>query len=486
MKYLLLSIFVLLCLASAVDHFFRPRSQTEVPILYWVTDINSARVEQVELFHRWLEAKGYPQFELRLDSTNSDASKKLIQGISGVGADLISMVRNEAWLLQSTGMLEDLRPWAEKHGFTLDKTWSAAAPSFMIDGEQVGFPRSCALQVHFLNVDLFAKYGQPLPSLRWTLDEFESAGKAFVAAANVGVEPHARVFFTDMINPTVLRWGMGRSAFNETMTRCTLNTAESIRALKLLRKWTYEDRIIPTQADLDFFAGSDTNTPRIQLFARGRYAMLTGARYSLVQLRGYPGLNLEVRLTPFDHFPSTLMGTGSVGIYKRSRHKELAAYLLEFFTSETYNRQVVASADSMPPIPAYAGTEDYLRPRDFPREQQVHGEIADLMDLAIIPPASPFILPSSFNRIEGEFRLGVLAGIYTPEEGAALAEEFVNREIDLNVAADPQLQRRHARLIKDQATIDRLRAEGKSVPLNLITNPFYRRYYQEHGWSTAP
>ncbi len=484
MKYVLFSIFVALCVATAIDHSTRSTVQSKVPILYWVTNINSARVEQVELFHQWLKDKGYPEFELRLDSTNSDASKKLIQGVSGVGADIISMARDEAWLFHATGMLEDLRPLAEKHGFTLDKTWPASAPSFMVDGEQVGFPRSTALQTYFLNVKMFEQYGVPLPPLRWTVDEFEQTALAFVEAANEGKDPRDRVFFCDSVSITTLRRGMGSSVMNETMTRATLDTPETIRSLKLIHKWTYEDRIIPTQADLDFFAGSDTNTSRIQLFLRDRYALLTGARYSLVQLREHPEMKMEVRMPPYENFPNTLMGTGSVGIYKHSQHKELAAYLLEFFTSEIYNMNVVHTADAIPPVPHYTTVDDYISPKEYPDEWQIHRETADLLEFAITPGASPYILPTSFNRIEAEYRLAALADIYTPEEGMARAEAAINRQIDQNVEADPKLRARYEQQLEDQATIERLRAAGEPVPAHLITNPFYQRYYQVRGWST--
>lgn len=484
MKYALLSIFIALCIATAIDHSTRSNVQSEVPILYWVTNISSARVKQVELFHEWIKERGYPEFEVRLDSTNSDASKKLIQGVSGVGADIISMVRDEAWLFHATGMLEDLRPLAKKHGFTLDQTWGVAAHSFMVGREQVGFPRSMSLQTYFLNVRLFEKYGVPLPSLRWTVGEFEKTAQAFVAAANQGRDPRDRIFFCDIVNVATLRRGMGRSVMNETMTRCTLDNPESIRVIKLIHKWTYEDRIIPTQADLDFFAGSDTNTSRIQLFIRDRYALLTGGRYSLVQLREHSELKMEVRMTPYESFPNTLLGTGSVGIYKNSKHKELAAYLLEFFTSETYNMSVVRTADAIPPIPSYSSTEEYLHPADHPLEWQIHQETSDLMAYAVAPEASPFILPTSFNRIESEYRLAALAGIYTPEEGMARAEDFVNREIEQTISADPQLRAKYDKLLKQQELIERLRAEGKKVPAHLITNPFYQRYYRERGWST--
>ena len=41
----------------------------------------------------------------------------------------------------------------------------------------------------------------------------------------------------------------------------------------------------------------------------------------------------------------------------------------------------------------------------------------------------------------------------------------------------------HARRDQNQEEIDRLRRDGKLVPLDLITNPFYRRYYVDQGWS---
>jgi len=203
-----------------------------------------------------------------------------------------------------------------------------------------------------------------------------------------------------------------------------------------------------------------------------------------VQLREHPELKMEVRMSPYVSFPNTLMGTGSVGIYKNSKHKELAAYLLEFLTSEKYNMNVVETADAIPPIPYYSTIEEYLHPADFPSEWQIHSETADLMEYAITPEASPFILPTAFNRIESEYRLAALAGIYSPEEGMARAETAVNREIEQNVTADPNLRARYEKLLEDQATIERLRAAGEPVPAHLITNPFYQVYYRERGWST--
>ena len=140
----------------------------------------------------------------------------------------------------------------------------------------------------------------------------------------------------------------------------------------------------------------------------------------------------------------------------------------------------------MPPVPRYADTEAYRHPADYPGEWGVHGVISEVMKIGITTCASPFVLPSSANRIESEFRLGALAEVYTPEEAVALTEKFINREIELNVSRNPELQAKYEQLSRDQSEIDRLRAAGEPVPLELITNPFYRRYYVAQGWAKRP
>ncbi len=136
MKYLFAIILLILLAATALNHISRPDVRSDKPILYWVTSTNEARQQQVKQFHQWIEDNGYPPMELRIDSSNRDISKKLIQGVSGVGADIIDMVRDEPWLLESTGMLEDLTELAAQHGFGPDKTWEAKYPSVIINGAQ--------------------------------------------------------------------------------------------------------------------------------------------------------------------------------------------------------------------------------------------------------------------------------------------------------------------------------------------------------------
>ena len=469
--------------ATLGNHMSRPEVQSEKPILYWVTDSHDARLRNLEKFEAWLKEKGYPEFEVRIDNASNNVSKKLMQGVSGVGADIIHLARDEAWFLNGTGMLEDLGPYAEKHGFTPEKTWERAQPILVVDGKQVGFPRSVSIQAYYVNEDLLARHGiESLPE-HWTLEDFERIGKQFVAAANEDTgQPD--VFFADGVNNQGMLRSMGGDDFNETLTLSGLGGPEYTRVLELVYQWRYVDRILPTQADLDFAAGSGTTVPRLQLFLREKYALTIGARYTLVRLReADPTFRIGAQEGPHDHFRNSPMGTGSIAIYKKSPHKDLAAYFLEYFTSEEHNMHVVEESDGMPPIPRYVETEAFLRPPDYPEEWDLHRTFEVIMRETAMPRSiSPYILPSTAIRIARDFSQGQQSGLYTAEEAARLTAERINAQIRRNVEDNPALRRKYETALERQERIDERRRAGKPVPAEWIDSAFWREYYAFRGW----
>lgn len=180
------------------------------------------------------------------------------------------------------------------------------------------------------------------------------------------------------------------------------------------------------------------------------------------------------------------MGTGSIGIYAASEHKELAAYVLKYFTSETHNMHVVEEADGMPPIPQYVETEAFLRPPHHPEEWEMQAKFADVIKNSSLPmSASPYILPTTANRIARAMRQAMVSGIFTAEEACAQATERINAQIQINVNSNPKLKERYEKAVLLQEKIDRYRAEGKKVPLEWIENPFHREYYPYRGWSVS-
>ena len=363
MKYVFLFSFSALVLASLAMWYSTPELQSAVPVIYWVTDNNPARKEQIEIFHRWLKKHGHPEMELRLDVANRDVSKMIIQGVSGVGGDAMD-IGSGAGLryFQAVGLLKDVTDWGRELGFDPGRTYAAMEPEITLDGRQYMFPCNVYLHLYWVNRATFRKYGQPQPPKRWDFEEFERRGKEFVEAANPPGR-HRTVFFANQISATVMHRSLGLSIFNETLTRCALNDPRYVETLKRKRKWIYEDRILPSRADIESFATeSGYGGSTLQLFNSGNYAMFLMGRYALIQLRQFGNLELGVSHPPYGDFPNTSIGTRAAAIYTGSPHQQLARYFLAFLASEEYNMQIVRDADALPPNPRYTETTAFAHP----------------------------------------------------------------------------------------------------------------------------
>lgn len=493
MKYLFATIAVILLLASAAIYASYPDLRSDVPVIYWVTDPNPARERQVATFHQWLIDEGHvtedgePKVELRLDVGNNDLSKKIIQGVSGVAGDVMDIGSPLLGYLAQVGILQDVTDVAEQMGFSTAQTYEAVEPEITVDGRQYGFPCNVTAHMLWVNKATFEKYGQPSPPHRWTLDEFEQRGKAFVEAAN---EPGERqtVFFLNNIPLPILFRSMGLGHFNETLTGCTLDDPRFVEVLKRKRKWIYEDRILPSAQERDSFdTAGGYGGATLQLFNRGNYAMFMSGRYALIKLRDFAErfgpLDMDVVEPPHDGFPNTTTFARTATVYVGGGHPDLAHLFLAFLASEAYNELIVDDADALPPNPIYTELEAFKRPPDYPNEWGLHEMFVEAAEsIAIGGEYSPFVLTSFVNRQMTQAEQSVLIGRLTAEEAAAWLAQTINDQIHRNLRQDPALRDRYEQRLAQQAQIDALRAAGEPVPAALIENPFHRKYYAAQDW----
>lgn len=422
MKHLFLIALLILVTASFATYWSYPERTTELPVLYWVTDPNPARREQVQLFEDWLKKNGYPAMELKLDMANSDRTKKIIQGVSGASGDVVDLIGGggDMRYFRALGINSDVTEAAHALGFDPSKTYPAVADEITLKDpagavRQYQFPCNVVAPMFFVNRQTFRRHGQEPPPARWTVEEFERRGIAFVQAANRGL-PRQMVFFADQVAPDVLRASFGGSRFNETGTRCTLHEGPNLAAMQKIYDWTYTHRLLPSAADrASFTAESRFGVQAAQLFAgddaaQGQLGLLWTGRYMLIELRkfdaarkarGEPLMDLGVVESPDGGFPNTSITTRAAAVFAGSAHRDLAKYFLAFLASEEYNTQIVNDGDSLPPNPAYTKTSAYLQPPDYPNEWDVHGPFADAAtELAVGTSYSPFVLHLTAERIE--------------------------------------------------------------------------------------
>jgi multiple sugar transport system substrate-binding protein len=510
MKYLFLLCLVLLVAATVVTERFEPAGPGKIPIIYWLTDPNPARTDQVNSFKEWMK-RVHPGIDcdLIVDSANDDPTKSVIQAVSGVGDDIMDQGGGGMRYFQAIGAVRDLgrvsdmNSLARRMGFGPDKTYPAVTPEISIpapDGSlhQYSFPCNVNAPMMFLNKNTFLRYGLEPPPMQWSLDDFEKLGLKLNKIANPD-QSHRTVFIAPALDLTVLRRTLGGNNYNETDTRCTVDSPAGIEALAKLYRYTNVDHILPNTAEQNSQATqSGYGGSTAQLFNDDDFGMWFTGRYLLIQFRkfdadrkaeGKPLLNLGVSEMPNGGFPTTVLGARAATVYMAGKHSsedsdQLALYFMQYLTSRDYNMLIVNDADSLPPNPEYVNDPEFLDPKDHPNEKGVSKAFSDAAyNLAIASSYSPFVLDTIFLLNDTAMRDLCLNDQLTPAQAAQREAERVNDEIQRSLTANPSLQPWYDRLVQQQKQIETYRAAGKKVPLAWITDPFWKRYYVFKGWS---
>ncbi|MEM1208253.1 MAG: extracellular solute-binding protein [Planctomycetota bacterium] len=500
MKYIFLASFLLLLGAGVVTTVTEPDLRSDVPVLYWVTDRNPARIAQVDGFHDWLIEQGHvtddgrPMLELRLDTASRDPSKQIVQSIAGVAGDIMDC---DIGQMHALGVLEDVTDDAARLGFGVDQTYPALEPALTREGRQYGFPCNVGIISLWSNPATFAAVGLEPPAREWSVDEFERLGRAYVTRANEPGERQTRFFINSALSWSgrqfviTMHRAEGLSIFNETLTAATTDDPRYAWVLSKLRQWTYEDNIMPTAAEASSLAvESGYGGAEFPLFVDGRYAMISTGRWALIRMREYadpPDIRLSYFPLPKGGYGNDLIGTRAAAVYRGGRNKDLAVLFLAYLASESYNQQIVADADALPPNPAYAESEAFYRPDDWPNEWDVHGPThRAAQERAIAESISPFIAQATVGRLTNDAMQEVMSDpqLSTPEEAAATLQEEINRQIAMTVRESVALQRRFDEAVAVQEKIDAYREQGRPIPVEWIANPFHRRYYLDKGWAT--
>lgn len=472
-----------LTLGSALLYWTLPGKQGDLPVIYWITQDDHNKQEIVSVFREWLRDEGLPDVDLRIDNTNQDATKKLVQGVSGVGADLMDLYGFQQDLFPATGMLLDVTEEAKRLGFSPDDTYPALRDEIVHGGRQYSFPRNTGVSLYWVNLGTFRKLGLPAPPFRWTADEFEELGRKFVAAANPP-GTRQRAYFVNAVPRDVMRRGLGLATFNETGTACTLDDPRNVAVLERVRHWQLVDRLMPTKEDDAAMAADISGAGSMfSHFDSGRFGMIYTGHWAFIMIRPRGTFELAAAECPQDGFPNTEMGGGSVGVYAGSKHREHAVRFLQYLGSDHFNRLIVRQADSLAPLPRYAQTEEFKRPAGRENEWPVHQAFGRATaETGITVSKSPFVLYSVVYRLEMEIFESMIAGRLTPEETARLMAERINAEIQLAVRRDDRLRELYEQRLATQRRIEAKRAAGERVPADWITDAFHLAYYRAQGW----
>ena len=457
-----------------------PEHRSDVPLLYWTSDPNPARGPQIAAFEQWMRQKSakdaaYQPVRLALDSNNLGTMKVIIQSASGAGSEIVDFA-NGGQLRQyvAAGVLSDVTQLAEEYGFGLDKTYAAVREEICVDGRQYGFPCNVSAFPLTINRALLEREGLPLPKFDWTWAEFL---QWCLAVQKVDENGRVTRFAVWLMDPRCLWITNGGTTFNETMTRCVIDSPQVHEALTFWYDLMLKYRVMPTALDIETKAaqGGYGGTPGHWL-GNELIVGLQFGRFALIQLRRFKNFSPCVALIPHKVMPMQFVSGRAAGINAGATDKRLAARFLEFLASDAYNRIIVGDADALPPNPAMAKDPEFLTPAAYPGEHGAHAKYAlAAAEYGVGDEYSRFVSPLTVRNIILHNLQGVDSKALTLPEALAKMRREIDLELRHTVERDERLKPLYDRALARQRQIDRLKAEGKPVPLDMIDNPVIRR-----------
>lgn len=409
--------------------------------LYWSTDPNPARKEQLAPFHEM-----YPDLKVVVEPNTFD--RTIVQCSTGVGPDLIEIYNTADMVAYiEAGILLDLTPYAEAMGFGPNSTYPRLVGNLMYEGRQYRYPANAASQVLIYNKKKFREAGLPYPESGMLWDDFLELMKPLTLKreSGRGYRQFALVLGEGYITDLLLQHGA--SMYKENGTRSALDSPEAIAAMQFYYDLMRKHEIIPTPSAAESLsAAGGWGFGEIRWFAAGHAAAIWGSRWMLVIFRQYPELHEELgvallpRLT--DGEPTSMSGTRGPGINVNCENVEEALLFMQYLASEDYAQVIAMSGDALPPLADYGEDAGRLLNPRFPQEdyQQV---FIDSMKYALPMEVSPFISPIVANRIWTETFENVQNDLKSPEQAMRDAARQINTRIEQNVRERPDLQEKY-------------------------------------------
>lgn len=443
MKLVFGGVFLGLILLSVVAWKIQPEPGAEGKIpLVWVSDDNPARREQIRLFNRL-----HPQYELRLDPTNTGMEKVIVQSLAGVGPDLFDCYDGfQLSAYVKSGIAWDVTEPLKQAGIDVYKdVWPAVHPNIIHEGRVYGFPTNAAVNAVWFNKDIFDRYHLPYPQGPWTWEEFIPLAQRLTVRDEKGRIEHFG-FFCDWWNwqQFVLQWG-GR-LYTEDGTRCIVDSPEAIAGVQFLQDLIYKYHVMPSpveEAAMATQGGWGTGT--ITFFGAGKGAMALGGRWWLCSLRSYQGLRLGAVECP--HGPYRVFrGYGRATlINSKSPRRQHALEFLKYEAAKPYNDLINQQADALAPVIRFCFTPEYLHDPAFPQED-FNAVWRDVMKFGVPDQISPFINGQRASRILNRQLDLVKNNQKTARAALETAAREINAEIQKTLERDPPLRLRYERL----------------------------------------
>lgn len=349
-------------------------------------------------------------------------SKFKILAAAGQAPDVFTV--GDVWVAYLLPFLRDITDFVQRDADEIDLLdfYPEIREACQYEGRYYYMPTWFNLSLLYYNRRIFDEAGEPYPAADWTWDDYLAAAQRLTQRDEDG---RARIWGTANV---VGWWGewlilvrqSGGRLFNESLTRCLLDTPEAIRGMQF-----YYDRIHKYEVSPQPGYGPSAG------FASGRIAMMLGGHTG-----DWPIYNASRNLPEWDiqilpRGPATREGgeiaLEAFGISKDCEHPEAAWELLKFIVSKQGIRgRVEAGFLSV----RRSVAEEMLLNEDRTDDPRSIDAVYRQLPYARPIPRSPDYIEIAIEIIQPEIDL-MMSGRYEPAQACRRAAAAANRFIEV-------------------------------------------------------
>lgn len=357
----------------AVARLAADRGGIELVVMHWAGEGGPEEDAIVERTLRDFEAANPGIRVRRINPGDSGSFYTKLQTMlaGGQPPDVFYLGNERVASFVSLGLVADLGPFlaadaAAGDALDLEAFFRPTVDAFRYDGRAVGagplygLPKDFTTVGFYINKDLFAKAGIPIPSPDWTWEEYIAAARRLGALDGVvGSEfvtwPFILRAYLRTEGVDVRRGDFDDLAFDDPVV---------VEALERLRAWRHDEANALTSGKSKLATGAAT-------FTTGTVAMAGPfGRWVVPEYRRITEFEWDFLPLPRGRVHSNIIATVAWSISERSRHKDAAWKLVRWLTSERVQSEQARLGLAIPSLESVAASDAFLDPTALPEHDE--------------------------------------------------------------------------------------------------------------------
>jgi multiple sugar transport system substrate-binding protein len=345
------------------------------------------------------------RIEMVHDSWNKYFNRLRTEWVGDKTPDVMFLDNIPTWASQ--GYLENIEPFITRDKYDTTDYYKGLINMFRYNGTLHGLPRDNDTKVIYVNKDLLAAAGIPIPKAGWTWQDLRTAAQKLTQRDASGkVTQYGFAFEPDWWRLWV--WQNGGQLYDNFTppmppTRSLLNSPEAIEAVQFIADLINVDKVTPTYEEMN------TGDKISALFNDKKVAMAFGNHAHVAVYGQNRDLKWDIVPLPAGKKRANVLGGAGYTIHKNSQHKEAAWTFLQWLVGPIGQALFADTGVMVPSLKSVRENNIFIR-------QQPYNAQVFVDETELGTPYPEFLLSNKVDSIMSEQLRPVWLGQAKPAE----------------------------------------------------------------------